>query len=146
MTTPDYIEPFIGWKGLLADSDGRLYSPAVHTEWPAREPLVAKCDRSDSHMPPHPQCSCGVYALDTFETLRRHGYNWQEAAEPGERWVIVEVNLWGEVRKGQVGFRTHLAYPKTVYVPAHIYAIGNAIRLRYGVPLRFIDRFTGERN
>jgi hypothetical protein len=146
MTAPDYSCPFVGWKGLLADGDGRLYSPAIHTEWPAGEALTAKCNLGKAHTPPHPKCSCGVYAVDTFESLRQHGYSWQEARQPGQRWVIVEVNLWGNVRKGQIGLRTHLAYPKTVYVPAYLYAIGNAVRLRYGIPLRFIDRFTGERS
>jgi hypothetical protein len=142
MQTPDYIEAFIGWKGLLADQDGRLFSPRGD-EWPAGEPFVAACDRNEEHTPPHPRCSCGIYATDTFETLRDNGYHWQEP-DPGEQWVICEVSLWGDLRKGAIGYRTHLAYPKTVYVPAHMFATGSAVRDRYGIPMRFIDRFTGE--
>jgi hypothetical protein len=112
-------------------------------EWPVGEPLVAVCDLGANHVPPHPKCSCGVYALDTFETLKVNGYNWADHDE-AEHWLIAEVNLWGGLRKGQVGYRTHKAYPKTVYVPAYLWAIGNAVRQRY-VPMRFIDRFSGRR-
>ena len=141
MRTPDYSQPFVGWKGLLADREGRLRSPRG-TEWPAGEPLVAECDRDPRHVPPHPRCSCGLYTLDSFETLKAHGYNWSLHGE-GEQWLVAEINLWGELRKGLVGFRAGKAYPRAIYVPAYLFAVGNAVRERYGVPMRFIDRFTG---
>jgi hypothetical protein len=59
-----------------------------------------------------------------------------------EQCVIAEVNLWGDPRKGRVGYRCHKAHPRTIYVPVYLYAPGNAVRRQYGVPLRFID-FTG---
>jgi hypothetical protein len=141
---PDLIEPFVGWKGLLADRSGRLFSPRWRVEWPAGEPLIADCELEAKHLPPHPSCTCGVYAVNSFETLKLNGYNWSDHDED-EQWLIVEVSLWGEVRKGQVGVRASKAYPRRVFAPAYLFAVGDAVRQRYGIPLAFIDRFRGRR-
>lgn len=140
--SPDFIEPFVGWKGLLADDAGGLWSPSLETAWPAGEPLVATCPHS-KHTPPVASCSCGIYAVKSFEDLREHRYNWQ--ATDGRIWVVAEVSLWGRLRPGQIGYRAQFAYPKTVYVPAHKLRLGARIRERYGTPSRLIDRFTGRR-
>jgi hypothetical protein len=144
LSAPDYSECFVGWKGLLADSEGRLFSPSRRVEWPANEALVAECDLFANHNPPHPQCGCGIYVVDSFETLKAVGYNWGDHDE-SEQWLIAEVNLWGKVRKGQVGFRATRAYPKRIYVPAYLWEVGNAVRQRYSISMQFIDRFASDR-
>jgi hypothetical protein len=143
--TPDYFEPFKGWKGLKAESDGSLRSP-MGDEWPAGRPFQAQCNRSEEHVPPADRCSCGIYAVTSFEELKRNSYNWQK---PGDldwnTWVIAEVNLWGAIRRGTIGFRAQYGYPRKIYVPANKLELGSAIRDRYRCQLGVIDRFTGER-
>jgi hypothetical protein len=141
--TPDFIEPFVGWKGLLADAEGSLWSPAMETPWPTREPLAATCERK-KHTPPATSCSCGIYAVKSFDDLLAAGYNWGQT-EDGKTWVVAKVSLWGRVRAGRIGYRSQLAYPKKVYVPAYKLPLGARIRERYGVPIGAIDRFTGRR-
>lgn len=140
---PDLIEPFVGWKGLQANDEGGLWSPSNDTPWPEGEPLAAVCMRA-KHAPPAASCTCGIYAVKTFDDLLDKGYNWGRA-EGGRLWVVAEVNLWGRVRPGRIGYRAQLAYPKRVYVPAHRLPLGALIRARYAVPLGAIDRFTGRR-
>ena len=91
----------------------------------------------------------------TFEDLKANSCNWGDTSNPsgyssragsaGELvWVVAEVKLWGEVRRGAIGYRAQYAYPKTVYVPGHKWELGRLISELYGCRLRFIDRFTGE--
>lgn len=141
--SPDFIEPFVGWKGLLADAEGALWSPALPTPWPEREVLVATCERK-THAPPASSCSCGIYAVKTFDDLQAAGYNWWQI-EGGKLWVIAEISLWGRVRPGRIGYRAQLAYPKRVWVPGNKLPLGVRIRERYGVPIGVIDRFSGKR-
>jgi hypothetical protein len=122
---PDYTQAFRGWKGCVADREGRLFSPARRVEWPAGEPLVAECDLAASHVPPHPRCSCGIYAASTLEALRAAGYNWSDH-DHDEQWVIVEVNLWGELLlrpRLPLGSRergpSEVRHPDAVYRPLH---------------------------
>jgi hypothetical protein len=150
--TPDFIEPFVGWKGLRAAPSGRLYSPQVSTgenDWPPGAPFEARCDRNHAHRPPVKRCTCGIYALKSFEDLKQHGYNWNSvaASEAGEEllMVVAEIKLWGRIRVGQIGYRAQSAYPHKVYVPATHLALKKAIRERYGCATGIIDRFSGRR-
>lgn len=142
--TPDLIEAFTGWKGLLADKEGGLWSPSVETFWPVGKPLIAKCKQGASHDPPHTRCMCGIYALKDFEGLKKHGYNW--GGKQGDMvWVLAEIALYGQVRKGRIGWRASKAAPQAVYVSAMHLPLGSRIRARYGVDLGMIDRFTGKK-
>jgi hypothetical protein len=143
--------PFVGWKGLLAHPDGRLCSPRFAVDWPPRQPLVAECDRET----PFARCTCGIYATKTFEDLKANSYNFDATVgfrshsprmSPSDElvWVVAEVKLWGEVRRGTIGYRAQKAYPKTVCVPGHKWELGRLISRLYDCNLRFIDRFTGE--
>ena len=141
MTVPDLIEPFVGWKGLLADARGVLFSPRGD-EWPPNQPMVADKKPSAGN-------GNGIYAVIDFESLKKNAYNWRAATEmPGEKhvWVIAQVALWGDVRKGVIGYRAEFAYPNKVYVPAQQLLLGRVIRDRYGCALARIDRFTGRRS
>jgi hypothetical protein len=59
--------------------------------------------------------------------------------------VVAEVKLAGRVRRGQIGYRAQLAYPKKVYVPATRLVLGKGIKDRYGCAIGVIDRFSGRR-
>lgn len=153
--SPDYIEPFVGWKGLIANPDGSLHSPMGDAEWPAREAHVAACAAGNAHDPPAVDCHCGIYAVKSFEALREHGYNWHEVGYPGGDywrefprgvWVNAEIRLWGNVRKGQIGWRAQFAYIESVHVPASKWKLGKTIGTRYRCKVNLIDRFTGERS
>lgn len=152
--TPDFVEPFVGWKGLIADSDGSLHSPMGDAVWPAREALVAECTAGNDHRPPAARCHCGIYAVDSFETLQQYGYNWQEVGYPGSGhadhprgvWVIAEIKLWGDIREGRIGWRAEYAYIESVHVPATKWKLGRTIGARYKCAVKLIDRFTGERS
>jgi hypothetical protein len=142
---PDLIEPFTGWKGLLADAEGGLWSPQISTTfWPVGEPLVAKCNHK-SHRPPVEGCMCGIYAVKTFEDLMKDGYNWGQKTRDGRVWVVAEVALYGQVRRGAIGWRASHAAPQAIYVSGMNLPLGTLIRKRYGVDLGMIDRFTGKR-
>ena len=142
---PDYLAPFIGWKGLVVKPDtGALLSPARRVEWPARERFEATC--SKGHATPSARCTCGVYAVRSFEELAKAHYNWDEfLPDADEVWVVAEIKLWGQIRKGAIGYRAQFGYPKRVYVPGHKLALAQKIRQRYGCAIGVIDRFTGER-
>jgi hypothetical protein len=139
---PDLHEPFVGWKGLLADEEGGLWSPARATLWPVGEELLAECTKS--HTPPAKGCGCGIYAVKSFEQLRDVGYNWGRSAD-GMFWVVAEVALYGDVYRATIGWRASKAAPQKVYVPPHKLKLGALIKRRYGVSLGLIDRFTGRR-
>ena len=146
---PDLIEPFVGWKGLLADPAGSLFSPAVETPWPARKRLIAECRNNKRHKPPVKSCACGIYAVKTFDDLKEHRYNVDSQALwsiIGEEivWVVARVALWGDVAEGAIGYRAQYAYPKKVYVPPNSLKLGALIRERYGVRVGIIDRYTGK--
>src|SRR2546421_2069853 len=72
--TPDYVEPFIGWRVWLVAEDGdliRLRSVVFNVPWRVREPIVADCLRrrinllpwrqQAAHPAPTAQCDCGIY-------------------------------------------------------------------------------------
>jgi hypothetical protein len=142
---PDLIEPFVGWKGMLADAEGGLWSPQrTETFWPVGEPLIAKC-HNKNHKPPVTGCMCGIYAVKTFDDLMADGYNWGQKTKDGRVWVIAEVALYGQVRRGAIGWRASKAAPQAIYVSAMNLSLGARIRKRYGVDLGMIDRFTGKR-
>lgn len=144
--SPDFIEPFKAWKGLRADSEGRLFSPMTTTPWPEGEALVATCERK-RHTPPVTSCGCGIYAVKTFEDLHDAGYNWSywSISDDEKVWVIAKVKLWGRIRPGRIGYRAQFAYPEKVYVPGSKLPLGVLIKRRYGVSVGIIDRFSGRR-
>lgn len=152
MTTPDLIEPFIGWKGLLADTEGGLWSPSVLTLWPVGEPLIATCQTGGRHEPPISSCHCGIYAVKTYEDLKSHHYHWGGPLnintignDEGKVWVLAEIALYGRVTKARIGYKAARAAPQTIYVSGMHLRLGRLIQERYGVDLGMIDRFSGKR-
>lgn len=151
MSGPDFIAPFVGWKGLHANQSGQLFSPQNRDDalWPPGAAFEARCSAHPEHQPPDPRCSCGVYAVKSFEALERAGYNWAAEYHDADRGdclaVVAEIKLWGRIRRGTIGYKGEFAYPLRVYVPAWRLALGGVIRRRYGCALGIIDRFSGQR-
>ena len=145
--TPMYPGTFTGWKGLLANEEGRLWSPQHGDfEWPSFKRAEAECNKS--HAPGSAGCSCGIYAVKSLEALLDSGYNWEPPRERRDRGlcitVIAKLNMWGEMQKGSIGFRAPYAYPEKIYVGGLAgLKFSGAIRRRYGVTVTVIDRFTG---
>jgi hypothetical protein len=51
------------WRVVGANGAERLIAPHQRSEWPPGGAwLVARCDRSRDHEPPHEGCGCGVHA------------------------------------------------------------------------------------
>ena len=128
---PDLIEPFVGWKGLLADERGQPLVALAETPWPVGEPLVATCD-AKKHTSPATACTCGIYAV-RLRDLRENGYNWGEA-DGREALGRGRGRALGQRAPGRIGYRAQFAYPQKVYVPAHKLLLGARIRDRYGCP------------
>jgi hypothetical protein len=139
-SAPDSFGTLAGWKGLLANSAGSLFSPN-RTAWPEREKLAAECAHK-GHVPPVKHCGCGIYACKTFADLKAHGYN--IGNYEGMLWVVAKLDMWGGYGEGAIGFRTQFAYPKKVFVPASHLRLGALIRERYGCQIGIIDRYTGK--
>ena len=137
---PDFFGTHTGWKGLLANSAGSLFSPML-TPWPEREEMAAACGHK--HTPPAKGCSCGIYACKTFADLKANGYNVGYTANK-MLWVVAKLDMWGRYAEGNIGFRMQFAYPKKVFVPASDLKLGSLIRERYGVKIGIIDRYTGK--
>lgn len=74
---------------------------------------------------PAPDCRCGIYACDTYETLRQYFLF-------GLPMVYGTVKLWGRVVKHERGWRAQYAYPAELIVrdERHLEACE-----MYGVPV-----------
>jgi len=153
--TPDYVEPFIGWRVWLVAEDGdliRLRSVVFNVPWRVREPIVADCLRrrinllpwrkQAAHIAPTAECDCGIYGA----TLDRVG-GYLDGRFDGHRVhrVLGRVSLWGSVVECAWGWRASHAYPERIYVPDRTARGGLsagevALGLTdYGVPVELAD-------
>lgn len=74
--------------------------------WPAREPMIARCDYAGCKRPPGKAHPCGIWALKDEARLREalQGY-----AHPGIAYG--RVKLWGRYIEFEKGYRAQYAYP-----------------------------------
>jgi hypothetical protein len=103
--------------------------------WQPFEPFEAVC--TEEHDVPDKDCSCGLYAAATFNRLFEMGYTRTRglfAAPEGEVTIAGQVNLWGEIIPGQLGWRAQFAYPKKLLVPYSRWKVARPISKAYGVP------------
>jgi hypothetical protein len=133
MNVPDYVVPIVGYR--VWQWDGSKLKSLNGESWYPRRPLTARC-RLNCHQPPHPNCSCGIYAhkldfasrmpnLPWMPTLPRMGALrrmpvFRMLATPKMRFpdhVAGEVYLWGTVVEHALGWRAQVAYPKSLVVP-----------------------------
>ena len=155
MRTPDFVEPFVGWRVWLVAEEGdlvRLRSVVFHVPWPVREPVVASCLRrrinllpwrkQSGHAAPTADCDCGIYGA----TLDRVG-GYLDGRFDGHRIhrVLGRVSLWGDVVECAWGWRASHAYPERIYVPDRTARGGLAAGevalglTDYGVPVELVD-------
>jgi hypothetical protein len=153
--SPDYVEPFVGWRVWLVVEDGsliRLRSVVFNVPWRPHEPMRADCLRRRINLLPwrrqalHPaptrECDCGIYGA----TLDRVG-GYLDGRFDGHRVhrVLGRVNLWGTVVECAWGWRASHAYPEHIYVPDRsarggLTAGEVALGLTdYGVPVELTD-------
>jgi hypothetical protein len=149
--SPDYVEPFEGWRLWRVSSEGgdlRLRSLVQQTLWPPREELAAGClrrralarlRRPASHKAPVESCACGIYAT----WLERLGSYLHECGDGRTHYVFGRVRIWGSVIECEQGWRAARAYPAEIIVPtpsehallgASTEEIGDALSC-YGVPI-----------
>jgi hypothetical protein len=101
-------EPIHAWRTwtLQGSQDGsrvRLAPIAGDGRpWPPRRPAEASCTRHRSHVRPELDCTCGIYAVERPDELRR-------TRDPA---VLGTVGLWGRIVEHEHGFRAALAYPQ----------------------------------
>jgi hypothetical protein len=101
-------EPIHAWRTwtLVGSRDGsrvRLAPIAGDGRpWPPRRPAAASCIRRRSHVRPELDCTCGLYAVESPDELRR-------TRDPA---VLGTVALWGRIVEHEHGFRAALAYPQ----------------------------------
>jgi preprotein translocase subunit YajC len=120
VSIPDYISPLVGcrvWQwdtAGLKSLNGEPWSPgkplAAGCRAAARGTIVGRAEAvHGAHEPPHPDCTCGVYAAKNIEHLRQSGY---------ERYGIHgQVYLWGTVVEHERGWRAQFGYPKSLFLP-----------------------------
>jgi hypothetical protein len=90
----------------------RLWSVVYDEEWRSGEPFVAECRKGHAHAAPEADCSCGVYALREPEELTRYLVGRDDPWVVGR--VIGQVELWGDVVEGELGWRAAYAYPRRI--------------------------------
>lgn len=141
MEIPDAIEPAVGWRAWnLITLDGGVFVGSINAGvmWPAGRKFEAVCPQT--HEPPDPSCSCGVYAARTRKHLQKMGYHFFDLDE--SRLVLIgEVNLWGGIIPGTQGWRAQYAYPKNFLVPYSMWKYATMLRQTYDVPTRLNNTF-----
>ena len=100
------------WRVVLLAGRLRLWSAVYDEEWMPGEPFAARCGKGHAHAAPAAGCSCGVYALRDPEGLRRYLVGRDDPWVVGR--VIGEVELWGDVVEGELGWRAAYAYPRRI--------------------------------
>ena len=114
MKIPDLISPIVGHRVWRWDAAG--LRSLNGKRWHPRQPLAAKCgarNAHEAHEVPQTDCTCGVYAAKNIEHLRQLGYE--------GRGIRGEVHLWGAVVEHELGWRAQFAYPKTLFLPPHLF-------------------------
>ena len=100
------------WRVVLLGDRLRLWSAVYDEEWAPGKPFAAECRKGHAHAAPAEDCSCGVYALRDPDGLRRYLVGRDDPWVVGR--VIGEVELWGEVVEGELGWRASYAYPRRI--------------------------------
>jgi len=112
--------PVLGWRVwrvVLLAGRLRLWSAVYDEEWTPGEPFAAECRKGHAHAAPEPGCSCGVYALRSPDGLRRYLVGRDDPWVVGR--VLGEVEVWGDVIEGELGWRAAYARPRRIFAGRH---------------------------
>lgn len=109
---PVVVEPLVGFRKFIVRG-AALISPAANTRW--HSPVMeAECRlpaegfaRNDRHAAPHPDCSCGMYALHRRD---RSGFTPMRGS-----WAVVA--LWGRIEVHRLGMRAQHAFVCAIAEP-----------------------------
>jgi hypothetical protein len=140
MQVPDAIEPAVGYRVWEVKGD-RLYSVVHEQLWEPDKPFEAFCDNPE-HEVPEPKCACGVYAALTFARLFEMGYTKTTGlfgAPYGQVTIAGQVNLWGGVIPGRLGWRAQFAYPRKLLIPYTLWKLAMPLKAAYGVPYQLYN-------
>jgi hypothetical protein len=138
-------EPLVGWRSWyivkLKDDLGRYNGKVVlrsinsSAHWPWLAPIMAQCDPARAmgcKKPPNDHCTCGVYALD----------DGKEYSTPSDDSCIIgEVYGWGRYVRGDKGWRSQWAYPKSFYLSQHQVELIEPLKA-YRVPITIAQPLT----
>lgn len=127
---PDYIEPIVGYRawGVMLDSfvtarsvvwpNDPSYPPVEHQNsprltclgvggvWPVgNQELTAKCRSFPLHKAPQPGCTCGLYALKTYERVIQTYQPALTGVSNTLLFVIGQVEMTGRVMVHEDGYR-----------------------------------------
>ncbi len=110
-------EPIEGWRTWNLSLD-RSADPLLHPArpspdtWLPRHPLEARCAASPilslfrrPHDAPNAECTCGIYAARSLESMDRPRPAWPPPP------VVGTVSLWGRMVEHELGWRAAFAYP-----------------------------------
>jgi hypothetical protein len=134
--TPDAITPIAGWRAWRIDTDTptpNLVSLMSPTIWPARQPLLATCNRG--HKPPSAGCRCGIYAVASLDQLLQLGYGHPPRSTEQDPIAVGQVWLWGTVVIATRGYRGERGYPKKFTLLHEHWREARALARHYGIPV-----------
>jgi hypothetical protein len=133
---PDGIDPITAFRAWRVDSDLRLHSPNVETEWVPGEWLVAKCERT-GHTAPSEGCSCGVYAAKDIQIVLRLAAVVPLLANRLHDGVAVIGRVWlaGKVIEHDDGYRAQCARVSQILPVSGSRQQAEDVATRFGVPL-----------
>ncbi len=136
MKIPDAIEPSLGFRAWVVE-EGFLMSLTRAEAWPRGKALTATCTHHEGDEVPHARCSCGIYAVKSYDKLFDTGYLRMADSIVGDGDVIAgEVYLWGGLVPGQYGWRAQHAYPKRLLIPYTYARLALPLKEAYGVPFK----------
>jgi hypothetical protein len=121
------VEPLVGWKSWNYSNEIGLHSQ-FDCVWTPAQAIEAYCTCKCTKIPAEHH-SCGFYAVDDVEDIQSDGAEYE---------ITGQVYGWGRYIRGENGWRSQFAYPKSFHLRAnqaqHIHGLE-----RYGVPI-YIDQ------
>jgi hypothetical protein len=139
---PDAITPVVGWRAW--DVDDVVYPSEVRSlhsrfEWKPGTPAHAKCDvpkrrhapkscRCPLEAAPAANCTCGIYAARSLDTLP------DDYITDRNGLVLGRVALWGRTIVHDDGWRGELAYPQAFFLRPDQEHLRTAL-VPFGVPI-----------
>jgi hypothetical protein len=137
---PDAVGEVEGWKALAVYGPvaiPRLFSPAAGGKamklvWPTGGWFHARCSKKHEGEGglPGARCSCGIYALGSWQLVIRDGY------VDFKHVVIARLGLAGKVIPGKRGLRAERARVVELVVPYEMWRLAQPLAAAYDVETR----------
>jgi hypothetical protein len=135
---PDRMTPVVGWRAWDVN-DSQVRSLHSSFEWEPGKPTRAKCDvpkrrhapkscRCSLEAAPGANCTCGIYAARSLDTLP------DDYITDRNGFVLGRVALWGRTIVHDEGWRGELAYPQAFFLRPDQERLRPAL-VPFGVPI-----------